>query len=202
MTLDRLLEGLEVAVEPFQPRNGPARGPRDHGVTDVLELACGATVHCSAERVSIVPTPRRAHAVPTVCRGVRIRVTYQGAVNLFTQLPEPLVEPLAPDDPLRLCFAELLDEIAAVRPGHCVMAQVLLRRFLILMLRRCFERGEAQFQWLAVLADARLGRAVAAMHDHPGHVFTVTKLADLAAMSRTAFAARFSKTLPNRPSGS
>lgn len=49
----------------------------------------------------------------------------------------------------------------------------------------------AQTGWLGALKDPRLGRAMALMHRDPAHGWTVAALAEAAAMSRSAFAQRF-----------
>jgi AraC-like DNA-binding protein len=196
MPLDRFLDGLDVEVKPLGAL------PLPLVPDDALVLACGTRVQCSSACVTIVPPPRR---VRLTVNGeappprVRIRVTYQGSMNLFDHLPGPLVEAMGDDDPIRRCFHELLDELAAIRPGTWAMVATLLRRFLILTLRRCCERAGGRPSWLAVVADARLGRAVAAMHERPDHDFTLAELAEVAGMSRTVFAARFAETLAQPP---
>lgn len=45
--------------------------------------------------------------------------------------------------------------------------------------------------WLAALADAKIGAALARMHGQPGERWTVESLARCAGMSRTAFTTRF-----------
>jgi AraC-like DNA-binding protein len=194
MNLDRLLEGLSVTVEPLGGRRG---NPRERPGAGVLELACGASVRFSPDRVAIVPVPRGLRVVASPA-GVRIRVTYQGVLSLFAHLDEPLVVSITSDDPARRCLQDFLEEVATVRPGSCAMAEALFRRFLILLLRRCLEGG-GRLAWLATLEDARLGRAVAAMRDRPEHRFTLAELADIAGMSRTVFAARFASALAQPP---
>lgn len=48
---------------------------------------------------------------------------------------------------------------------------------------------------LAAMTDLRLSRAIAAMHERPGEDWTIQALAQLAGMSRTAFAERFAQTV-------
>jgi AraC-like DNA-binding protein len=45
--------------------------------------------------------------------------------------------------------------------------------------------------WLFALANRQLSAAIAAMHERPGHRWTVQALAERAGMSRSAFALRF-----------
>lgn len=52
---------------------------------------------------------------------------------------------------------------------------------------------------LAALADERLARALAALHAEPGRDWRVETLAEIAAMSRTAFAITFSEALGQGP---
>jgi AraC-like DNA-binding protein len=49
--------------------------------------------------------------------------------------------------------------------------------------------------WLAALRDEQLGRAIAAIHREPGAEWTLASLARTAAMSRSAFAARFTEVV-------
>jgi AraC-like DNA-binding protein len=191
----------------------------------VLEITGGATVRVTQHSVQILPPRLHGQGVPRplsararaervwaqspsveaggdiLLVGGRIRATCQGSTSLFDHLREPLVESLTPDDPLRRAFLDLIDEIASQRPGYRAMAEALLRRCLILLLRRLCERGEGQLPWLAALEDSRLGRAVAAMQDRPEHSFTLPALAEVAGMSRSVFAARFAGALGQSPIG-
>ena len=99
------------------------------------------------------PRPPDAGGEPDVllARG-RVHATNQGTVGLFDHLREPLVESLAADDPLGRAFQELLDEIGAQRPGYRAMAEALLRRCLILLLRRLCDRNEQGLSWLEPLS--------------------------------------------------
>lgn len=59
---------------------------------------------------------------------------------------------------------------------------------------------EAGRGWLGALQDPELGPALAAIHGQPGQAWTVADLAQVAAMSRSAFAARFAAALGQTPS--
>lgn len=52
---------------------------------------------------------------------------------------------------------------------------------------------------LAALADPRLSKALAAIHERPGDDWTIHSMAQIAGMSRTAFAERFHETLGQPP---
>jgi AraC-like DNA-binding protein len=51
----------------------------------------------------------------------------------------------------------------------------------------------AQTGWLGALQDRQIGRAITLIHRDPARVWTVESLADELAMSRSAFAARFTE---------
>ena len=242
MLLERLLDGLDLTVDPLvicDVRRGWPRGrQRDESCVRctldggaVLEFVGGATVRVSLQRVVVVPPHLRGHFPPRaeppapmtararaarkwlpsrcpepdagqsdilVARG-RIQATYQGTVGLFDHLREPLVECLGADDPLRRAFLDLVDEIGVQRPGYRAMAEALLRRCLVLLLRRLCDRHAQRLGWLAPLEDSRLGRVVTAMQDRPEHCFTLPALAEAAGMSRSVFAARFAGALGQPP---
>lgn len=62
----------------------------------------------------------------------------------------------------------------------------------IQMIRHWIEtEADVDKGWLAALRDDQLGRAIAAIHREPGSDWTLESLARTAAMSRSAFAARF-----------
>jgi AraC-like DNA-binding protein len=52
---------------------------------------------------------------------------------------------------------------------------------------------DAQTGWLGALRDDQIGRALGLIHGDPAHPWTVATLADELAMSRSAFAARFTE---------
>jgi AraC-like DNA-binding protein len=193
VSLERLLEGLEVEIEPPPCASGDRNG------IGYLELVGGTVVRLSPP--SATSALRRRASRRARRAAVRIRVTYQRAVGLFEHLPQPLTERVGADDPIRGAFRELVDELARRRPGYRAMTELLGRRCLILLLRRAFEHDVSPPVWMASLGDDRLGRAVAAMRARPEHAFTLPELAELAGMSRSAFAARFAGALAQSPIG-
>lgn len=55
--------------------------------------------------------------------------------------------------------------------------------------------------WLRGLTDARIGRALQAIHQSPGDPWTVASLAARVGMSRTAFAGLFAELVETTPIG-
>ena len=219
ISLERLLDGLQVSVEPSVVddddvcRRSTADLGTSHSATvrygidgvGILTLAGGATVRCSARRIVVLPprTPAREMTVGgrtgvTVAHA-RIRVSYYGSVGLFDSLRQPLEQSMTASDPLSLAFDEFMKEMLAHRPGARAMAEALLRRWLILLLRRCWQDAQCPPCWLAMLEDERVSRALSFMAKHPEYTLTVSGLADIAGMSRSVFAARFNAIVGQSP---
>lgn len=87
-------------------------------------------------------------------------------------------------------------EASALRPGGETVITRLSDIVVIQTLRAWLERApEAQRGWLGALNDPQIGRALAAIHREPRRPWTVEALAREAAMSRSAFSARFTQRL-------
>jgi AraC-like DNA-binding protein len=69
----------------------------------------------------------------------------------------------------------------------------------VMAVRHHVEHANERRGLLAALLDARLARALAAIHERPGVEWTVAGLADIAHMSRTAFSERFGEVLQTSP---
>ena len=96
-------------------------------------------------------------------------------------------------------LAQLLrDESLAQRPAREVVMARLLEVLLIEALRS--EQGaEATPGLVRGLADTRLAVALRRIHDAPAHPWTVNELAKEAALSRSSFFERFSRTVGMTP---
>ncbi len=85
-------------------------------------------------------------------------------------------------------------ELRRPRPGGEAVTTRLADILMIEAIRTWLARDPAaRSGWLGALQDPQLGRAIAAVHRSPGHDWTVESLAREAAMSRSAFAARFTE---------
>jgi len=91
---------------------------------------------------------------------------------------------------LRLMAAEARD----VRPGGETVTTRLADILVIQAIRSWIAQDAvAQTGWLGALQDKQIGPAIALVHREPGRPWTVASLADAVAMSRSAFAARFTE---------
>jgi AraC-like DNA-binding protein len=83
-------------------------------------------------------------------------------------------------------------EARALRPGGEAVITRLADILVIQAIRSWIEQDPAaQTGWLGALQDRQIGRAIARIHREPERPWTVAALAAEAAMSRSAFAARF-----------
>lgn len=85
-------------------------------------------------------------------------------------------------------------EARALQPGGETVITRLADILVIQAIRSWIEQDPAaQTGWLGALQDRQIGRAIALIHRDPARAWTVAALADEAAMSRSAFAARFTE---------
>lgn len=85
-------------------------------------------------------------------------------------------------------------EASALRPGGEAVITRLADILVIQTLRAWIERDPAgQTGWLGALQNKQIGRALTLIHRDPTRAWTLASLAEEAAMSRSAFAARFTE---------
>jgi AraC-like DNA-binding protein len=88
----------------------------------------------------------------------------------------------------------MADEARALRPGGETVITRLADIFVIQAIRSWIDSDPAaRTGWLGALQDRQIGRAIALVHRDPARAWTVASLAAEAAMSRSAFAARFTE---------
>jgi AraC-like DNA-binding protein len=120
---------------------------------------------------------------------------------LFSLL-DPVVQIHDPGakEALRVAIEQMIEELQLGRPGCEIVVDHLAHIALVKILRfHLSEVDLARSGWLYALADRQMGMAIAAMHDAPSRRWTVAALAQVAAMSRTAFATRFKSTVGRAP---
>ncbi|MFQ5572454.1 MAG: AraC family transcriptional regulator, partial [Rhodothermales bacterium] len=97
---------------------------------------------------------------------------------------------------LRLMAAEA----GQLRPGGEALVTRLADILVILAIRSWIaEDPAAQTGWLGALQDKQIGRALLLIHRDPARMWTVGSLAAEVAMSRSAFAARFTELVGESP---
>ncbi len=101
---------------------------------------------------------------------------------------------------LRWCLERMRQELREPQPGGFLVAQQLASMMLVQVLRLHMAEGlRGGVGWLFALADKRMAAAITAMHDDPGHRWTLQVLAERAGMSRTTFTLTFKETVGASP---
>lgn len=123
-----------------------------------------------------------------------------GGRNPITDsLPGVVCVPLQ-DLPGAEALLSLLDEEAFTpRCGRQAALDRLCELLLIRLLRHCMDQGITQGGSLAGLSDAKLSKALLAVHERPKHDWTLETMAALAGMSRARFAHHFREVLGQTP---
>lgn len=92
-----------------------------------------------------------------------------------------------------------LAELAANEAGAHTVTGLLLKQLLITLVRRSMASGQAWGQRFSALGDVRIARAFSEMVSRPGAPHTIASLAQHAALSRSAFQARFTSLFGTSP---
>lgn len=126
-----------------------------------------------------------------------VRFDHPAALQLVRLLPRVLAAQVRdPDhrDWLTSTLRLMESEARALRPGGETVITRLADILVIQTIRAWIEQDPAaQTGWLGALQDRQLGRALSLIHREPEKDWSLGALADAAAMSRSAFAARFSE---------
>ncbi|MCR4470457.1 AraC family transcriptional regulator [Burkholderia sp. SCN-KJ] len=117
----------------------------------------------------------------------------------FRTLRRPLVTRFDGPSGLRDQFVMLLAECARPGLGSRALVEALLKQCLVMVLRRQIDSGDAELPWTAGVADQQLARALEVIFERPASPLSVQRLADIAGMSRSAFAARFERAFGQPP---
>jgi AraC-like DNA-binding protein len=208
--VDRLSSLLQrFSLRAHVHHGGALRGPMsfgEHGSDGHLHLVREGVVmlggpgrrRLTVAAPSLVYLPRRAAhrlmAAPgaqaqVVCASVSFGSDQENPV--LRGLPALVCVPLADMPGLDVAQALLTQEALAGRCGQAAVVDRLAEVLVVQLLRWCIERGQVHSGSLAGLADARLSRAITAMHDEPSEPWTLDSLAQVAGMSRSRFAAHF-----------
>jgi transcriptional regulator GlxA family with amidase domain len=102
---------------------------------------------------------------------------------------------------LRLTTEYVLSELDSDRAGASEVATRLADILFIQAVRAYFDENvdKVESGWLAAIRDQQIGRALMLLHSHPQESWTVASLARHLAVSRSAFAARFTELVGEPP---
>ncbi len=146
-----------------------------------------------SERYEVLRHGGGGQATALVCGAVRLE--HPAARNLIRALPPSiLVGAAAPSaESIQSTLRLLAAEARHPRPGGEAVITRLADIIVIQAIRSWIETDPgARTGWLGALRDPHIGKAIALIHADPSRSWTVASLAGELAMSRSAFAARFS----------
>lgn len=127
----------------------------------------------------------------------------EGLDHMFlSQLPALLVmrwDSDVRDSPLEAAFRFVTREAQLAEPGHEAVVRRLSEVLFFQTVRAWARRADVTSGLLPALADKRLAAALMAIHENPGHPWTIDSLCSHAAMGRSAFAERFREVLGETP---
>lgn len=92
-----------------------------------------------------------------------------------------------------------LAEARTPRPGGAGLLAKLAELLFIEVLRQYIHQSDNQTGWLAALGDRIVGNALNALHQRPGHEWTLAELARAAGTSRSVLAERFQQLVGTSP---
>jgi AraC-like DNA-binding protein len=154
-----------------------------------------------SERYAILHHGGGGKATSLVCGAVRF--DHPAAHHLVQLLPQ-VISVQASMSPqmdwmqstLRLMAAEAME----LRPGGETVITRLADILVIQAIRSWIQSDPAaQTGWLGALQDRQIGRAISLVHRELAHPWTLAELATEAAMSRSAFVARFTELVGEPP---
>lgn len=216
--LSALLEGLAPQVTLSIPAITPLTGEQASGDGSALRLYLvtrGAVELQTAAQTRQFDAPfllalrsDEAHVLRRVSAGdrgrvicARVRLTGPIGALLLEEFSRMRALPLSQDEPAMRLAVQLIE--AELNEPRCGQPALLDRAGDILfigLLRHLVahpdEHGHGLFSGLA---DARIARALVAMHRQPSRDWDLEGLAMQAGMSRTAFAARFREVMKQTP---
>ncbi|MBC8103783.1 MAG: AraC family transcriptional regulator [Cytophagales bacterium] len=104
------------------------------------------------------------------------------------------------DTALPLLLETMAEEVVSERVGSATVLTRLADVVIARILRAWVEAPRTETTgWLAAIRDPKIGRALAAIHRHPGAPWSVRSLADVAQLSRSIFSERFASVVGVSP---
>lgn len=180
-----------------------------HGAGHVLRSARGVRAaklfdlprELVSERYEILRHGGGGETASMICGAVRF--DHPAARHLISLLPPLIVVDAwtsTQSDWIQSTLRLMLAEARELKPGGETVITRLADILVVQAIRSWIsEDPAAQSGWLGALKDPQIGRAIALVHRSPEHEWSVATLAATVAMSRSAFAARFTELVGETP---
>lgn len=162
------------------------------------------SVYIDKPSVVFLPRPRSHSLVPdesSVANLLCASIDLGSGVGspIAKALPDIVAIPIEGNSEIEPTLHLLFAEAFEGRSGRQAALDRLAEYFLIQVLRHVTGSGMLKTGVFAALADARLAKAVNAMHMKPEHTWSLEELADTAGMSRARFAVNFRAAVGSTP---
>lgn len=142
----------------------------------------------------------QADATGGDCNKFGFHVSWGGSANpLLSALPETINYDTTNDPDMASLIRLLRIEGEALRCGSDTVLDRLGEVLMVQLLRVQIERGATNTGILGGLADARLSRAIVAVHENPGRQWRSDDLAQVAGLSLSRFAELFGDVVGDTP---
>jgi AraC-like DNA-binding protein len=128
-----------------------------------------------------------------------VHVRFGESLGLFDHLREVLVVDMSDVSQVHTAFRGVLEEQSRPGLGSEKVTAALMSQCLVWLLRKLRTDDDCPLPWLAALEDGRLARAIDRIMESPGSKHSVESLAELAGMSRSAFAQHFGDAFNRSP---
>lgn len=162
---------------------------------------CGAAEDLRPDQVIFAPAgrlPVQHHSANETLFSARAE--WGGTANpLVRALPAKMIVCIANDPEMQSLSGLLVEESRAQRCGSSSVINRLGEVLMVRLLRNQLAEGTTNVGILGGLADSRLSHAIVAMHEEPGRHWRIDQLAELAGLSVSRFADRFTQSVGFTP---
>ena len=170
----------------------------------VLQTQGQADVHLNEPTVLFLPRPQWHRLVADDDAGADVvcgTIALGGGVHnpISASLPDVVQVQLSAMPGVAALLGLMRQEAFEDQPGRQAVLDRLCEVLILQLLRHCMAQGITSGGLLAGLADAKLGKALRAIHEDPAHDWDLPSLAGAAGMSRARFAHHFKAVLGHTP---
>ncbi len=176
----------------------------EQGPVDLID-SHGHSRRIALPTLLFLPRPERHRLVADDSAGAQVlcaTVQFGGGSNnnpVSDSLPELVAVELGKLEGAASLLALVAQEAFGGEPGAQTAVDRLCELLIIRLLRYCLQEGLTTGGTLAGLSDARLAKALAALHREPARPWELEDMAAEAGMSRARFAARFREVTGQTP---
>lgn len=179
---------------------------RGHGLASTQTSAAGPRVDLLpqqylTEHYSVLRHGGAGRSAQLIC-GV-VSFDDPAAREIVRALPQVLFvggDTLSAASAIRDTLRLMAGELSYPQPGAEAVATRLADILVVQSIRSWLaDSPDTGAGWLRALQDERIGYALEAIHNEPGHEWTLERLAQLATMSRSSFSTRFTELVGEAP---